>query len=205
MRVCQIYVGHRRTFWHTEKNHKESLLPVHFVHHRDENSPSFNYHKFDSHYYQSRLDGDTNIQNVLNSWHNRYVAFVTAPEGYDVYLLMRYDTVFSEKIDFRDYAYDDNTIFIPSDNDHGLGVNDQMVFGNREVLKKYVSIHTNHLHMFDSGDELLFPWFHNESYCTRNLQLQNVNIIRTSASTQICYDKTSIPYYLTEEGNLLTC
>ena len=193
MKVCQIYVGHRRTFWHTEKNHKYSLLPINYVHHRNERSSSFVYHTFDTHPYQARVDGNTNVQNVLNSWHNRYVAFVTAPEDYDVYVLMRYDIEISDKIDFTKFSYDDNTIYAPSDNDHAWGVNDQLVFGNREVLKKYVSIHTNHLSMFHSDDDKLYPWFHNESYCTRNLLKQGVTIHRIEASTHIVYDVDDLP------------
>lgn len=196
MRVCQIYVGHRRTFWHTEKNHKDSLYPIHYIHHRDETAPSFNYHKFDIHRYHSRVDGNTNVQNVLNMWHNRYLAFATAPEDHDVYVLMRYDIHIREKIDFSDYDYNDNIIYIPSDNDHGWGVNDQMVFGNREVIKKYVSIHTNHAQMFESNDEELFPWFHSESYSTRNLTRQGVNIQRIPQSTTIVYDKSELPVHL---------
>ena len=178
MKVCQIYSGQRRTFWWTEKNHKDNLYPIEFVYHRDESSPSFNYYDFETHLYHSQVDGNTNVKNVLNMWNNRYLAFTSAPEDYDVYILMRYDIAISDLIDFRNFTYEDNTIYIPCDNDHLWGVNDQMAFGNREAMKKYVSIHTDHLHLFNSNDEELYPWFHPESYLTRNLQRQGVNIIR---------------------------
>jgi hypothetical protein len=198
VRVCQIYVGHRRTFWHTQKNHQENLKPIHWVHQRDENSSTFNYYRpgAELHLYHSRLEGDTNVYNVLNSWHNRYVAFSTAPEDYEVYVLMRYDTLVQGVIDFRDYTYSDDVIYVPVGNDHRMGVNDQLVFGNWRVMQKYVSINLNHSQMFHTTDPGLFPWFHNESYCTRNLELQGVQISRVGVTTDICYDRNHIPLHL---------
>lgn len=203
MKVCQIYVGHRRTFWWTEKNHKESLFPVDFAHHRDETSPSFNYYNFQEHPYQFRQNGNTNVRNVLNMWHNRYMAFCSAPEGYDVYVLMRYDISINSPIDLRDFYYDDRVAYIPSDNDHVWGVNDQMIFGTREVIKKYVSINLNHLHLFNTPNEKLYPWFHSESYSTYNLQSQGVDIVRIPQETKIAYDRTTLPSHLLEGSNLL--
>lgn len=204
MRVCQIYVGHRRTFWWSEKNHKDSLFPIHYVHHRDENSSSFNYHRFETHPYEIKKDTNTVVRNVLNMWHNRYLAFSSAPEGYDLYVLMRYDIEISSPIDFREFSYDDDTIYIPSDNDHGWGVNDHMVFGTWEVIKKYVSINTNHLNIFNSNDENLYPWFHPESYTTKNLLDQGVKIERIRQRTRIVYDKINFPSDLLDDERYLS-
>ena len=196
MKVCLVKVGHHRTYSYTKKNHEANLFPVSYIHHRNEDSASFNYYTQTEHPYDSRRNADTVVRNVLNMWHNRYLAFATAPEGYDVYVIMRYDITISDLINFEDYEYDDFILYIPSDNDHGQGVNDQMAFGNREAVKKYVSIHTNHLHLFNTIDHNWYSYFHPETYTTRNLVNQNVNIVRVPQKTQIVYDDKDLPLHV---------
>ena len=58
--------------------------------------------------------------------------------NYDIVLSLRIDTLFLSKLVFVEKCKE-NTIYIPEGSDH-LGTNDQLAYGNIDVMRKYMNI-----------------------------------------------------------------
>lgn len=81
--------------------------------------------------------------NILQQWHNSFVGFCIVPEDYDVYVRSRGDVILHGKIDFHEFEYTDNRIFIPTGNDY-YGINDQFAFGNYQAMKVYYNLYLDY-------------------------------------------------------------
>lgn len=178
MNVCFIYSGHRRTWDQCQHNHIEMLGEGTSVHYEDHNGIDF--YIGDEFGYESNKVPETVVASTTNQWHNMFQAFVKAPKGYDVYVRMRYDTWFSEKVDFTQYDLSDNKIYIPSGNDYRDGVNDQMAFGNYNAIKRYYEVYLTHKMLFSHGKT-----FHTESYVKWNLEHFGIEIHRINCTNSI--------------------
>jgi hypothetical protein len=124
-------------------------------------------HKFN---YNRRPESEPH--NGFNQWHNNFIGFSLVPTDYDVYVKSRCDICIDHKINFEDYTYDNNTIYIPTGNDF-WGINDQFAFGNYEVMKKYFNVYINKDDIFNSGTV-----YNPEIFVLQNLLMQNINIVR---------------------------
>ena len=89
---------------------------------------------------------------------------------YDCVVSLRVDCVFQTKFHFD--QLEENTIYIPSGNDHYHGINDQLAYGTFDVMKKYNSIDI--VDLLEKG--LSIP--HPESLNHANLNYKNVIIKR---------------------------
>jgi hypothetical protein len=67
---------------------------------------------------------------------------------YDIVLSLRIDCVYYNSFDFK--TLEDNTIYIPVNNDYG-GINDQIAYGKIDVMKKYNSIFSKILFFLDNN------------------------------------------------------
>ena len=75
-------------------------------------------------------------------------------ETYDIVVSLRIDIVFKNKFDFSNIV--ENTIYIPDNYDWG-GINDQVAYGNMEVMKKYNYIFKNIIYLLDNKLSIVHP------------------------------------------------
>ena len=127
---------------------------------------------FKGHPYNANKAGENQVYNTYNQWLNNLVGFILAPVDRDVYVRIRPDLKFNDKLDFTDYDYSGRKIYIPQGHDYG-GVNDQFAFGNREVMKIYFSVMLNHHYLYARGVK-----FHSETMQQENLNAEGVEIVR---------------------------
>lgn len=199
MRIALIYTGHLRTWEKCKENHKQNIW--------SENTFEFwhvykndgcadprhsiipgEFYQMDgiTHKYNTRRRPEACIAQSLNQWHNMFIGFCIVPKDYDVYVRIRPDIIFNNRIDFSRYDYGNN-IYIPEGSDYG-GINDQFAFGNYEVMKKYYSVYLNHKELWEEGVE-----FHTETMMLANLLKQGINIIRIPVTQQILREQSWQP------------
>lgn len=187
MRIALIYTGHLRTWRQCAANHRDCVnsSDADFFWHVYDDMPDVDkkhytripgeYWALDghSHPYDQNRRPETSVANTLNQWHNNFIGFCLVPKVYDVYVRIRPDITFSGKINFHSYDYSGNKIYIPHGHNYYGAVNDQIAWGNYEVMKAYYSIYLNHHKIFADGIR-----FHTETYVTENLKRHNIEIIR---------------------------
>ncbi len=185
MRIALIYTGHIRTWDKCRGNQYLNIITdeCDLYWHTYERPPADDtdeyfpipgeFHQYDGHPYDNNRRPETSVANTLNQWHNNFIGFCMVPKIYDVYVRLRPDITFSDKIDFSQYDCSGNTIYIPHGHNYWDGVNDQVAFGNYEVMKKYYSVYLNHSDIYKHG-----KIFHTEGYVTENLQRYGVDIVR---------------------------
>jgi len=99
---------------------------------------------------------------------------------YDVVASLRLDLVFHNKFNFDNI--EDNTIYIPSGKDwYERSINDQVAYGNFDVMKKYMHIYENIIYLLDSGRSVA----HSESLHYANIEFYNLKVIRVDLSYYI--------------------
>jgi hypothetical protein len=91
---------------------------------------------------------------------------------FDAVIYMRADEEFSEPLELNIDTLAENTVYIPTGNDH-TGVNDQFAYGRTESMKKYI-VFPNILELWEKYN---MP-FHPETYVMYNLIYQKLNYIR---------------------------
>lgn len=153
------------------ENHRINIGDGYVINHDD--NFDLNFYKGDPFGYESNKAGETVVANTLNQWHNNWTSFCKAPKGFDVYVRMRYDTLFHHPIQWSEYTMHDDTVYIPKGNDYREGINDQMAFGSWEAMRKYYSVYLLHPLLFSRG-----KLFHTESYLKWALQEQGVQVVR---------------------------
>lgn len=191
MKIAFYYTGYMRTWELCKPNQYENLITsdseLYFYTYTHEN-PHFQEHDnqyyfqrihqpyfhdpFGKHRFQERKAGENQVLNTLNMWINMFVGFNLIPDRYDVIVRCRTDLKFNGKLDFSQFTYDKNTVYIPKGADFG-GINDQFAFGSHAAMKKYFSVLLNHGSLWHDG-----VLFHSESMLLANLNYENVNIIR---------------------------
>jgi hypothetical protein len=134
---------------------------------------------FKEHKYAARKRPETSVYQTLGQWHTNFIGFCLVPRGYDVYVRIRPDIKFNGRLDFTQYDYTGNNIYIPEGNDYG-GVNDQFAFGNYDVMKAYYSVYLNCHQLWEDGVE-----FHSEGMQQSNLNRQQINIVRMNPQVNI--------------------
>jgi len=94
---------------------------------------------------------------------------------YDLIINYRMDTFAFNKLDYNWFINsNENNIYIPLGDDHGiLCVNDQMAFGNMNVMEKYFSIYNNINEYLQEGCR-----FVGEDLVYHCIQKNNINLIR---------------------------
>jgi hypothetical protein len=172
---CLIYSGFTRNW--DKQNHKDTFGDALEVHHNEHNADLSFYHNdifgYSSNIYYHEGLPDNVPHRVLNMWHNMWQAFVKAPLGLNVYVRMRYDTIFDKPIDLASYQLSNNRVYIPSGVDWRGGVNDWTAFGTYEVMQKYYSVYMTHQMFFHQGKT-----FHPESYLKYTLEHLGIEIVR---------------------------
>lgn len=172
---CLIYSGFTRNW--DKQNHKDTFGDAIEVHYNELNADLNFYYKdifgYSSNLYYHEGLPDNVPHRVLNMWHNMWQAFIKAPKGLNVYVRMRYDTIFDKPIDLSSYQLSDNCVYIPTGKDWRGGVSDWTAFGTYEVMQKYYSVYLTHQMFFHQGKT-----FHPESYLKYTLEHLGVEIIR---------------------------
>ncbi len=190
-KIALNYTGYLRTWSQCKANHYENIITpecdLYFYTYTHEDPL---YQKFDNKFsftripqafypdpfeprkYDSRKAPENTVNNSLNQWINNFVGFCLIPDSYDIYVRIRPDTKFNGKLNFEDYNYSENNIYIPQGSDFG-GINDQFAFGNHKVMKAYYSVLMNFGDLWHEG-----TLFHSESMQLANLNSQGINIVR---------------------------
>lgn len=113
--------------------------------------------------------------NVLQQWHNNFMAFNIVPENYDVYVRSRGDVMIHGKIDFHKYDYSKKVLYCTTAVDWG-GLNDQFAFGNYEVMKWYYSLYLEYF----KKNGYLVPYYPEHSLLA-HIQEGGIEIVRIKA------------------------
>lgn len=181
MNVCLTYSGYTRTWAQCRPNHEANLSPAprHAVHYNETEHNLVAYER-DEWGYSANKAPETWPENTMNMWHNMYYAFLLAPMGMDVYVRIRYDIFLEGAVDFSQYEYPDDRVYIPIGNDFRDGVNDQFAFGSYAAMTRYFRIYLDHWLYFKEGKQ-----FHSESYLKYNLDFHGVAIERLPFSNRI--------------------
>jgi hypothetical protein len=99
----------------------------------------------------------TQIHNMICHFINKQRVFELLEkhnETYDIVVSLRIDIVFKNTFDFSNIV--ENTIYIPDNYDWG-GINDQVAYGNMEVMKKYNYIFKNIIYLLDNKLSIVHP------------------------------------------------
>ena len=136
------------------------------------------FNDFDTYWHLS-LQQSTKPQNAYPMFFHIYSSFLLSEKYsienniiFDAVIYIRADEEFFEPLELNIDTLADNTVYIPSDNDH-TGVNDQFAYGRTEAMKKYL-VFPNILQLWE---KYKMP-FHPETYVMYNLLEQKVNIVR---------------------------
>ena len=118
----------------------------------------------------------TNVHNVIRHFINKHrVLSLLEKHGaeYDAIISLRIDCVFNGKFKFD--SIKDNTIYIPEGYDY-YGINDQIAYGNLNVMKMYNSIFLNISMLLEKGLSILHP----ESLTLANIRYNKLQVVRVS-------------------------
>lgn len=144
-------------------------------------------HNFNFQLY-SGLTPDTNTENMSRHFINKNRVFnllenyiLNTQKHYDIVLSLRIDVKFNNS-SFNFENVDDNTIYIPNNEDYG-GINDQLAYGKFDVMKKYMNIILNCNYLLNNS--LSRP--HPESLTLANICYNRLNIKRFELN--YCLDK----------------
>ena len=86
--------------------------------------------------------------------------------SYDIILSLRVDIILKNKFDFKN----EDCIYIPIGCDYRNGINDQIAYGNFDVMKKYNNIYDNMINLLEDGCLL-----HPETLNRENIKSLNIN------------------------------
>lgn len=150
----------------------ELYKPIMYINNKIEHN--FNFSKYDE-----KIAGETSLSNMTCHFINKYRVFCLLEHyikvqdvKYDVILSLRIDLNIEDKFDFRDI--EENTIYIPLGEDHRGGLNDQLAYGNLDVMKKYSCIIFNATRLLEERLSILHP----ESLVKANIVSNNINVKR---------------------------
>ena len=122
---------------------------------------------------------ETNIHNMICHFINKERVFSLLEEhtekekvNYDIVLSLRIDLVFKDIFLFTNT--NNNTIYIPLGNDWAGGINDQIAYGNINVMRKYNNIFKYVIVLLDE----FFSIPHPESLTLANITYHNLEISR---------------------------
>jgi len=131
---------------------------------------------------------ETNIDNMICHFINKQRVYTLLENyvekeniNYDIILSIRVDLVFNKKITFNN-KIEENTIYIPKEYDHiDEAINDQTAYGNILVMKKYMNIIQNIIHILDTGKSIPHP----ESLNLANIIFNDLKICRYDLKYEI--------------------
>jgi hypothetical protein len=126
--------------------------------------------------------GETNIHNMICHFINKFRVFKLLKNSieknkveYDVIISLRVDSVFNNNFKFDINLKNNNTIYIPINNDFvNNAINDQIAYGNLSVMEKYMNIFTNIIYLLDTEKSIPHP----ESLTLANIKFNNIDIKR---------------------------
>lgn len=126
------------------------------------------------------LRGETNIHNMTCHFINKGRVF-TLLEKYVNETNIEYDIIISLRIDLIFYTpfifnnIEENTIYIPEGYDHiENAINDQIAYGNINVMKKYMNIFLNSIYLLNMQQCIPHP----EKLTLSNIIFNKLNIFR---------------------------
>jgi hypothetical protein len=146
-----------------------------------------NYSCYDLEKYPGKR-GETKINNMICHFINKQRVYTLLENyvekeniNYDIILTIRVDLVFYEKFIFNN-EIEENTIYIPRGYDHiDKAINDQIAYGNILVMKKYMNIIQNIIHILDMGNSIPHP----ESLNLANIIFNDLKICRYDLKYEI--------------------
>ena len=166
-------------FFCSSDNSSESLMNdfIHLYKPKLYNNSTIKY-EYDLGKYPGKRE-ETNIHNMSCHFINKNRVFLLLEEymnkgniHYDCVVSLRIDLVFLNNFIFNNL--EDNTIYIPYGHDYD-GINDQVAYGNIDVMKKYNSI--NPLDLLEKNLSIPHPESLNYANILFNkLQIERVNI-----------------------------
>jgi hypothetical protein len=115
----------------------------------------------------------------LNQMHNNFIGFSIVPNNYEVIIKSRTDIKISEALNYEDYEYTDNKIYIPTGNDY-CGINDQFAWGNYPAMKVYFYVYMEMMNIFNAG-----VMYNPEIFQKANLERAGMEVIRTKHNVEI--------------------
>lgn len=95
---------------------------------------------------------------------------------YDIAISLRVDLLFRTHFIFNDIL--DNTVYIPKGYDYEGGINDQLAYGKIDVMKKYMNIIHNCIHLLENNLSIVHP----ETLHLANIHFHNINVCRFDLS-----------------------
>lgn len=126
--------------------------------------------------YDTNRAGESSVINTLNQWRNRKAAFELVGKDHSAYAIARPDIIFGAVVTL-DIVHP-GIIYIPYNNDHRDGTNDQFAYGDYEAMSYYVSMADRINDYFNDG-----VLFHPETLLKHHLKDRAV--VRTSATNDI--------------------
>lgn len=185
MKKAIIYYGYLRSWENNRPNHEERLWDkesdIYFNTH-EEPLGNMKWKKLPDQLmrhsvaYDTNRAGETSVINTLNQWRNKKIAFERVKERYDVYAISRPDIIFGAQVTL-DIVHP-GVIYIPYNNDHRDGTNDQFAYGDYEAMSYYVSMADKINDYFNDG-----VLFHPETLLKHHLKDREV--VRASTTNDI--------------------
>jgi hypothetical protein len=124
---------------------------------------------------------ETNVENVIRHFINKkrvyeiFEKYINSNNlKYDIVISLRIDANISNKFIFENPK--SNTIYIPNGHDYRNGINDQIAYGNQDVMKKYFSIIDNCKLILEKNISTV--GFHPENLTLANIKLHELEISR---------------------------
>lgn len=181
MKVCLIYSGWLRTREQCRMNQAANLIAPEFMEtHINEYNTQLHFHTEDIERYNERKAPETVVRHTMNQWRNQWLSFQLAPKDCDIYVRIRYDIIFFNKIFFENYAIHDDIIYIPYGHEYRGGCCDMFAFGNYKTMEKYFNVYLNHEAIYNGGTE-----FHTEQFVKQNMLMQGVKIEHMGSTVDI--------------------
>ena len=141
-----------------------------------------NFGYFSEHYMAS----ETNLNNMICHFINKYRVYNLLSKyieesntQYDIIMYLRADIQFNDKFDFEYPKV--NNIYIPCDNDYRNGINDQISYGDQNVMKIYSNLINNCKYLLENN----LTYVHPENLTLANLKVHNLIINRFKLSYHI--------------------
>lgn len=122
---------------------------------------------------------ETRVETVLRHFTNKKRVYGIFEE-YSEKNNIQYDIIVSLRVDLRIKNFFDftmpeqNTIYVPYGGDWRRGINDQIAYGNKEVMKKYCNIIENCFGILSKR----ITKFHPEGLTLANIKINNITVTR---------------------------
>ena len=112
-------------------------------------------------HFMNKLNVFKLLINYINKTNNKY----------DIIISLRLDLLIQDKFNFIN---NNNFIYIPEGNDWEGGINDQIAYGNLEVMQKYMCVFNNMIYLLNNKNNVIHP----ERIIRENIYYNNLIMMR---------------------------